>query len=746
MSSFLSPEHKAKAPEKRKLAKNPFKPPTPKGRGTKQVNSSNQPTLNFFPSRTKSSLGLNLSQERKSPLHSASDSDLNKQNVPITVKSQSLSLHRSKSTLTTVGANDSFDDSFDDDVIEIKSQPANLKNSKPIGSIIPPMRKSASASPTSYPAPSVSSPSISGPNPSLSTSSSSLVSKDISYNSSFKPPAVKLNQLAQKGKNGQSTFTSFGAPPSQSSQSKKRSIDAFSLPTISARAKNPRLKEVKSQISKIPYSTSGIQFSDEQKRVLDLVIKDKKSIFYTGSAGTGKSVLLREIVQRLYRLHGVNAVAVTASTGLAAVNIGGVTINKFSGIGIGQGRESDLIGRVKRNPESRERWKRTKVLIVDEISMLDGAFLDKLEVVARNIRNINKPFGGIQLVLTGDFFQLPPVEKRDGPQVKFCFESKSWKTCINHTILLKEVFRQSDPTFVNLLNAVRVAEVNDEISGEFRKLSRCVEYEDGIQPTELFSTRYEVDTSNQRRLRELPGDDVIFVAKDTGKDHMLKNLENTMAMKKLILKEDAQVMMLKNINENVVNGSVGRVLAFLSSAVFESFKSRFNEHQIASDDAIREMRMLGKCYGQVTVPSEVLSFAHTVSRSEEFLKLAKRVITDPDEALPIVQFTTGAEPQIICVQRVDFMTDSGDEKIECSRSQIPLLLSWALSIHKSQGQTLDRVKVDLSKVFEAGQVYVALSRAVSKERLQIINFRHERITTNPRAKHFYKTLETMPAP
>ena len=144
-----------------------------------------------------------------------------------------------------------------------------------------------------------------------------------------------------------------------------------------------------------------------------------------------------------------------------------------------------------------------KVLIIDEISMLDGSFLDKLNQVAQGVRNYKEPFGGVQLVLTGDFFQLPPVPDKNRA-MKFCFQAQSWKY-INRTILLHKVFRQADSEFVNILNAVRLANIDDEMSSELARLSRPVVYEDGIQPTELYSTRNEVEYSNRKRLAALPG-------------------------------------------------------------------------------------------------------------------------------------------------------------------------------------------------------------------------------------------------
>lgn len=187
--------------------------------------------------------------------------------------------------------------------------------------------------------------------------------------------------------------------------------------------------------------------SEEQQHVLTLVIEKKKSVFFTGSAGTGKSVLMREIISSLRKkfVREPDRVAVTASTGLAACNVGGVTLHSFAGIGLGKDDVPELVRKIKRNQKAKHRWMRTKILVVDEVSMVDGEMFDKLEAIARQIRNNARPFGGIQLVITGDFFQLPPVPDYN-KVAKFAFDAATWKTSIEHTIGLHHVFRQRDPS------------------------------------------------------------------------------------------------------------------------------------------------------------------------------------------------------------------------------------------------------------------------------------------------------------
>ena len=226
--------------------------------------------------------------------------------------------------------------------------------------------------------------------------------------------------------------------------------------------------------------------SDEQKQVLELVAEKKKSVFFTGSAGTGKSVLLREIIEKLVVKHKrePDRVAVTASTGLAACNVGGVTLHSYAGIGLGKEDVPTLVKKIKRNAKAKQRWMRTKVLIVDEISMVDGDLFDKLEAIARAVRNNGRPFGGIQLVITGDFFQLPPVPDY-GKVAKFSFDASTWNTSIEHTIGLTQVFRQKDPVFANMLNEMRLGRLTQKSIDSFRSLNRPLGFVDDFEATEL---------------------------------------------------------------------------------------------------------------------------------------------------------------------------------------------------------------------------------------------------------------------
>ncbi|KAH0602822.1 uncharacterized protein H6S33_008472 [Morchella sextelata] len=455
-----------------------------------------------------------------------------------------------------------------------------------------------------------------------------------------------------------------------------------------------------------------ITLSDEQNHVLDLVMESGKSVFFTGSAGTGKSVLMREVINHLKRKYNdkeSEKVAVTASTGLAACNIGGVTLHSFAGIGLGKEPVADLVKKIKRNVKAKMRWLRTKVLVIDEISMVDGELFDKLEAIARTIRNNGRAFGGIQLVVTGDFFQLPPVPDY-GKVAKFAFDANTWTTAIEHTIGLTQVFRQRDPEFAAILNEMRLGKLSDASIAVFRRLSRPLKYDDGIQATELFPTRQEVDAANNSKMRLLSGTERKFTAIDTGSitdiEHRTKLLSTCMAPQVICLKENSQVMLIKNIDDSLVNGSLGRVVGFMSEKTFD----------MAHDD-----------------PDSL-----TLENPARDQPLSTNTTAD---TWPLVEFALpdGTSRQLL-VQPEVWKVELPSGEVQASRTQVPLILAWALSIHKAQGQTLERVKVDLGRVFEKGQAYVALSRATCQEGLEVLRFDARKVMAHEKVREFYKSL------
>lgn len=509
-----------------------------------------------------------------------------------------------------------------------------------------------------------------------------------------------------------------------------------------------------SKVSDTQASSDGIQLTDEQEKVVNFVLKDNFNVFYTGSAGTGKSVVLKTLIRSLKAKYGKDAVAICASTGLASCNIGGTTVHKFSGFGIGNRAIEQLYMMVSKNPTALKRWRATKIIIIDEVSMIEGEYLDKLEAIARRVRNNNNPFGGIQVVFTGDFFQLPPVTK-NGMAKRFCFESSAWRRAIQKTILLNKVFRQKDNSLITMLNEIRYGNrVSFESRNLIASLERTIDYPDGIQATELYPTRAEVSHANRKRMELLPGEVISFSAVDIvpsfvkDKEAEIKKLDSSfLAEKTLQLKENCQVMMIKNHSDQIVNGSVGSVLFFLPMDLYVYLMGFYKN--IPEKQRIHEFKLVSHCVGikdSASLPSEVSEYIaksldlelkgrmeNGIARAMKYIKAA---------ALPVVRFQIpdGTYSEEI-VERNVFSTDaSNSSKTASTREQLPLILCYALSIHKSQGQTIQRLRVDLRNVFEAGHVYVALSRAVSLDSLEVRNFDVSKISCDEKVKEFYRSM------
>ncbi|XP_044781053.2 ATP-dependent DNA helicase PIF1 isoform X3 [Bubalus bubalis] len=409
------------------------------------------------------------------------------------------------------------------------------------------------------------------------------------------------------------------------------------------------------------------ELSKEQAAVLRAVLKGQ-SIFFTGSAGTGKSYLLKRI---LGSLPPTGTVA-TASTGVAACHIGGTTLHAFAGIGSGQAPLAQCVALAQR-PGVRQGWLNCQRLVIDEISMVEADLFDKLEAVARAVRQQNKPFGGIQLIICGDFLQLPPVTK--GSQLpQFCFQAKSWRRCVPVTLELTEVWRQTDKTFISLLQAVRLGRCSDEVTRQLRATAAHKVERDGIVATRLCTHQDDVALTNERQLQELPGEVHSFEAMDSDPEQA-RTLDAQCPVSQLLqLKLGAQVMLVKNlaVSRGLVNGARGVVVGFEAEG----------------------------------------------------------------RGLPQVRFLCGVT-EVIRADRWTVQTTGGQL---LSRQQLPLQLAWAISIHKSQGMSLDCVEMSLGRVFASGQAYVALSRARSLQGLRVLDFDPMVVRCDPRVLSFYATL------
>jgi len=424
----------------------------------------------------------------------------------------------------------------------------------------------------------------------------------------------------------------------------------------------------------------------EQQTVLD-TLAEGHNVCMTGCGGTGKSYVLKQLETRLgpaleARLGKKPVIHITALTGCAALLLGpeASTLHSWSGIGLGREDVSDLVWKIQRNGRAKRNWKACDLLVVDEISMLTVELLEKLDDIGQRMRRNSKPFGGIQLLLVGDFCQLPPVK-----QLHFAFESARWSTIVPKVIELTVIQRQKDPLFQKILTEARTGCLSS-VSEALLKERKGLDWRSlRIRPTLLFPRNAEVDMINEANLKALKGPLKTFEAGISYADLKVAARTNTktedfkravtgldrdaMYKDKLLLAEEAQVMLITNldIGSGLVNGSRGVVIGF-----------------------------------------------------------------DPKDGAPLVEFLNGSRLPI------------SPHKWEIDgypgvfRTQFPLRLAWACTIHKAQGATLDSALIDIGpNTFEYGQAYVALSRVRSLEGLYIHDFTPSAFSLHPKVAAFY---------
>jgi ATP-dependent DNA helicase PIF1 len=416
----------------------------------------------------------------------------------------------------------------------------------------------------------------------------------------------------------------------------------------------------KQQIEAVEYMTQG------------------KNIFLTGGAGVGKTAVLKFFFKMNKHL---KKIAITSTTGTSAILLNGSTLHSFLGIGLGTASVGSICTKITKKKYLRERWKEMEVLVIDEISMLSAELFDKLEEIARIVRKSKLPFGGIQLLLSGDFTQLRPIDSDN-----FCFEADSWNFVIQKIVYLTEIIRQNNKLFQECLKEIRLAQISAKTQHVINKrVGVQLENEHGIIPTELYAKNDIVNSINKTSLKNLSKEgnliyeyDLEFeLYKNTSNAYSdvgslrEKYLKSVPAMEKLELCKGCQVMLLYNldIENKLINGSRGIVKDFV-------------------DD------------------------------------------------IPIVKFLNGIE------RLIDWNIweiEESDTKI-ASITQIPLKLGYAFSIHKIQGCSLDLAIMDLSEIFDYGMAYVALSRLRNLEGLSIISIDWNKIKIHPKAKIFYEQL------
>ena len=451
-----------------------------------------------------------------------------------------------------------------------------------------------------------------------------------------------------------------------------------------------------------------IKLSIEQQSALQ-DFEEGKNLFITGPAGTGKTTLVQELVKSA--AHRGKKMQITAMTGCAALLLGkgARTIHSWSGIKVDSAKAMDIVHRVLKNDKNYSNWESTDILHVDEVSMMSQKMFEMLDVIGRAIRNKdNLPFGGLQVIFTGDFYQLPPIGKSDDPGSDvFCFRSPRWTQIFpleNH-IVLSTIFRQNEGSFQSVLGGVRKGALTKEhievLKSRLNRTYNPDEHEN-CSLTRLVPTRKQADFINDTEFTKLDSQcyDYCLVEKyncteylETNqpirqtdldkckktpmryKEDELKCLKSSAPCRdKLELKTGATVMCLVNfdLEEGICNGSIGTILDF-------RFKGDF--------------------------------------------------------PVPVVKFTNGI------IREIHRKYWQSDEYPSVAIGQIPLCLAWAVTIHKSQGATLPMAEIDIgTKIFECGQTYVGLSRVKSLDGLYISGFNPGKIRVNHLVTAFYNSI------
>lgn len=390
------------------------------------------------------------------------------------------------------------------------------------------------------------------------------------------------------------------------------------------------------------------------------ILKSGANVFLTGEPGSGKTHLINQYISWLQQCNIFPAI--TASTGIAATHIGGMTIHSWSGIGVRESLSREDLRAIAGKKLIKKRIINASVLIIDEISMLSGNTLGMIDAVCQKIRETPLPFGGLQVVLVGDFFQLPPIS-RDGKNIPFAYDCDAWRKLIPTVCYLEEQYRQDDTTFLAILSAIRKNSFDE--SHHVTLLERFCTIENTPEDIpKLFSHNIDVHRINSEKLNKLSGKKKNYKMETTGAEPLVASLiRSCLSPEILELKVGAAIICTKNsLQQRFVNGTLGTVLGFDS----------YNEY-------------------------------------------------------PIIKTKNGA---IITVEPVEWAIEENG-KIKAKISQIPLRLAWAMTVHKSQGMSMDAAIIDLSQAFEYGQGYVALSRVRKLSGLYLLGINERAYKVHP---------------
>jgi ATP-dependent DNA helicase PIF1 len=441
-----------------------------------------------------------------------------------------------------------------------------------------------------------------------------------------------------------------------------------------------------------------MELSDEQQNAFDKYVQGK-NIFITGPGGTGKSMLIKRIQSDAKKK--LMNIQVCALTGCAAVLLGckAKTIHSWSGIGLGNGTIGFNVAKVTMNKYKQKTWRSTDILVIDEVSMMSQKIFEILDAVGKASRQNGRPFGGMQVIFLGDFYQLPPVgNKEEIETARYCFESSLWNDTFpkENVIQLKKIFRQTDEVYASILNQIREGRIKKSSNDLLLSLvGRKIEDGSIVQPTKLFPLRSKTEAINESKMSDLQSQEEEFKLK------YLRHLPYPEQEKGVPIQRftPEQIEMdLKNIHGSILCNDILKL----------------------------KVGAQVMCVVNIELPTGGM-----ICNGSQGV-----VVKFTEDRLPLVKYRNGLE----MVMKYHVWESENIPGIGVS--QVPLILAWAITIHKSQGATMDVAEVDVgSGVFECGQTYVALSRVKSLEGLYLSSFDASKILVHKKVIEFYEKLQ-----